>query len=205
MLSKSGIAIQLSKLRVFDNPSAKAEQYSTDSEIAAEILWTAYMSNEIEDKVIADFGSGTGILGIGALLLGAKKVFFVEQDLNAMTICKENLGAVKKLVSGKFELLHKDVSDFNEKVDVIIENPPFGTKKEHADKVFLEKAFKTSPTIYSIHKTSTKNFVIAIAKDAGFEVKCEYHFKFPLKATMKFHRKKMQKIEVSCFKLQKPF
>ena len=32
-----------------------------------------------------------------------------------------------------------DINGFNEKVDTVIQNPPFGVKKEHADKIFLEK------------------------------------------------------------------
>lgn len=205
MKSKTSLAVKLSKLKIFENPSAKEEQYTTDSETAADILWNAFMNNDIKGKVIADFGAGTGILGIGALMLGAKKVFFIEKDKNALEICKENISSVKEFIHGKFELLNKDISDFNETVDVVIENPPFGTKIEHADKLFLEKAFKTASIIYSIHKTSTKEFVLAISKDAGFELTRQYNFNMPLKATMKFHSKKMQRIEVICFRLQKPF
>ncbi len=202
MKSKTGLAVKLSALKVFKNPSAKEEQYTTDSEVAADILWNAFMNNDIKGKVIADFGAGTGILGIGALMLGAKKVFFVEKDKDALNICKENLSFLKEFIHGKFELINKDISEFNETVDVVIENPPFGTKQEHADKIFLEKAFTTAPIAYSIHKTSTKDFVLAVSKEYGFEVTRQYNFLLPLKATMKFHSKKMQKIEVSCFRIE---
>jgi len=205
MKSKTSLAVKLSKLKIFENPSAKDEQYAADSEVAADILWNAFMNNNIKGKIIADFGAGTGILGIGALMLGAKKVFFVEKDANALKICMENIKSVKEFIHGKFELINKDISEFNEEVNIVIENPPFGTKQEHADKVFLEKAFKTAPIIYSIHKTSTKDFVLAISKDAGFEVTRQYNFNMLLKTTMKFHSKKLQRIEVSCFRLQKPF
>ena len=77
MVSKSALAIELSQLNVFPTPNIKLEQYPTDSEIAADILWTAFMRNDIKNKIIADFGCGTGLLGIGAILLGAKKVFFI--------------------------------------------------------------------------------------------------------------------------------
>ena len=74
--SKSSLAVLLSKLKGFETEkvSEKLEQYQTDPEIAAEILWFAGFNNDISRKVIVDLGCGTGILGIGALVMGAKKV-----------------------------------------------------------------------------------------------------------------------------------
>ena len=89
MITKSKLAIQLSKLKVFETAKIKLEQYPTDSEIAADILWNAFMQHDIEGKVIADLGAGTGVLGIGALLLNAKKVCFVEKDKEAVKLLKE--------------------------------------------------------------------------------------------------------------------
>ena len=49
----------------------------------------------VEGRVVADFGCGNGILGIGALLLGAKQVYFVEKDHDVVEIMKENLMDVR--------------------------------------------------------------------------------------------------------------
>ena len=119
MITKSRLAIKLSKLKSFESPKIRAEQYMTDSETAAEMLWFAYMRGDISGKTIADFGCGTGILGIGAILLGAEKVFFIDNDEDAIKICKENLGNEKK-----GEILSSDVASFDKKSDVVIENPP---------------------------------------------------------------------------------
>ena len=73
--SKSSLAIILSKLKLFSKPQLNLEQYPTDSEIAAEVLWNAHMNDDLDNKVVADLGCGTGILGIGALLLHSKKGF----------------------------------------------------------------------------------------------------------------------------------
>ena len=35
------------------------------------------MNNDIKDKTIADLGCGTGILGLGAAVLEAKKVYLI--------------------------------------------------------------------------------------------------------------------------------
>jgi len=56
MTTKSRIAIELSKIKGYVNPKIKLEQYVTDSEFAAEILWNAYLDGNIENKSIADLG-----------------------------------------------------------------------------------------------------------------------------------------------------
>ncbi len=48
------------------------EQYKTSAHLAAQMLLLIQNEfNDIEDKVIADLGCGTGILGIGAVVLGS--------------------------------------------------------------------------------------------------------------------------------------
>ena len=86
MITKSKLAITLSKLKVFDSAKVKLEQYPTDSEVAADVLWNAFMQGDIGNKIIADLGAGTGVLGIGALILGAKKVYFVEKDKDVIKL-----------------------------------------------------------------------------------------------------------------------
>ena len=89
--SKSQLAIILSKLEVFSDPKVKAEQYVTDSEAAASALWNANLLGDIEGKVIADLGCGTGNLGIGAMLLGARRILLIDSDEGALKIAKNNI------------------------------------------------------------------------------------------------------------------
>jgi putative methylase len=199
--SKSSLAIALSKLDVFPCPKPGLEQYPTDSEIAADIIWTAYMRGDIKGNIIADLGCGTGILGIGALLLGAKKIFFVDTDTAALGVLGNNL---KRLgITRGFSIIDADIQEFNDPVDIVIQNPPFGTREKHADREFLVKAISIADIIYSFHKTSTAGFVDAFAKDNGFRMTNRWEFRFPLKQTLKFHKKKIQRIEVACFRLEK--
>ena len=202
MLSKSGLAVELSKLKAFIHPKVKQEQYTTDSEPAAEVLHSAYMNHDIKNKIIADLGCGTGILGIGCLLLEAGFVYFVDNDKEVLEILKENL---KKYNFKNYKIINKDIKDFNEAVDIVMQNPPFGTKVKHSDKIFLEKAFSIAKVIYSFHKTSTLRFVKAISKDTNFNITHSFDFKFPLKQTYNFHRKRIKRIEVSCYRLEKIF
>lgn len=206
--SKKQLAIILTGLKRIESPDFKLEQYPTDPNIAAEILWNAFYRREIEGKVVADLGCGAGILGIGAVLLRAKKVYLVDIDEKALNIAKENLKEmglkVGKNLDDKCIFLQKNVKDFDENVDVVLQNPPFGIQgSRHADKEFLEKAFKISGIIYSFHKAESKNFLDAITKDNGFKVKGYWEFDWPLKRSMKFHEKNLVKIRVGCWRLEK--
>jgi len=198
-MSRSGLAIELSAIEGFSEPKVSVEQYMTDSEVAATILWDAYMKGDIS-KVIVDLGCGTGILGIGCMLLGAEKVWFLESESSAMKICKENVEKVQSESLAEFLLM--DVSEFKEKVDVVVMNPPFGTKNEHIDRRFLGKAFEVGNVVYSFHKSETKKFVEMFAKNNNFKITQVWDFSYPLKASMKFHRKKVEKINVSCFRFE---
>ena len=206
--TKKSFSIILSKLKLFEKPNVSLEQYPTEFDVAADFLWNAAMENEIEGSFVIDLGAGTGILGFGAALLGAKKVTFVDIDKNAIEIAKQNLNYLKTefdLSGCEFDFIISDISKFNttDKYDLVIQNPPFGVKKEHADKDFLKKAFTLSSKIYSLHKTESKTFIEKFSKDEGFKISKSFFYNFPLKSTMHFHTKRIKRIEVMCFKLEK--
>jgi putative methylase len=200
MRSKKQLAVYLSRLQNFENPSFRLEQYPTDSEIAAEVIWYAEQLGDIQGKKIADLGCGTGVLGIGALIFEPEKVFFVDIDERALKKLKNNLQLMEL---DNYEIFNSNIKDFNKKVDIVIQNPPFGTKNEHADKLFLEKAFAISDVIYSFHKLTSEKFIEAISKDHNFKITHFFKFNFPLKKTMKFHKKSIQRIDVGCWRLEK--
>jgi len=202
-VDKKKLELVLSKLKEFDSRDVKLEQYPTDIAIVADVLWSAYNDGDIEERVIADLGCGTGFLGLGALVLGAKKVYFVDVDEAVLKIAKENKKYLESLLKKKFNcsFFNIDVAEFDKKVDVVIENPPFGVKEEHADKRFLEVAFEVSDVVYSFHKFSTKGFVEKFSSDQGFKVDKVYRYEFPIKRSFSFHQKRVQKIDVGCWKL----
>ena len=156
-ISKSKLAIILSGLEGFSEPNVKKEQYLMDSEIGAEVIWNAFLLGEIKGKNIADFGCGTGLIGIAALLLGAKQVYFVDSDKKALEITKKNVSHMESESCGigNAEFLCQNIEDFDKKVDVVIQNPPFGTKIKHIDALFLKKAVKSAPIVYSFHRRKT--------------------------------------------------
>jgi len=202
--SKSRLAIALSRLEGFYEPKVTQEQYLMDSEIGASSLWNAYLLRDIEGRVIADLGCGTGVLGIGALLLGAKLVFFVDSDKRSLQIAKNNVLKVKSEYNGigKTEFICQDIGKLEIKVDIVLENPPFGTKIRHNDIFFLEKALKTAPVVYSFHKSETNMFLQRFSARKNAKITHVWNFRFPLKATLVFHRRQIHRINVSCFRFE---
>src|SRR3989344_6785060 len=92
--SKKALAVLLSMLEGFKGPKVSVEQYTTDAEIAAEVLWEAFMKMDI-GKVSVDLGCGTGILGIGLLLMGKVRVYMVDSDEYALEVAKKNMKKVQ--------------------------------------------------------------------------------------------------------------
>lgn len=204
MWTKSKLAIELSKLKGFEAPLERLEQYTTPSEIAAELLWEASMLGDIDAKKVADLGAGTGILGIGALLLGAKSCLFVEKSEDSLKVLRNNLSKIgEEFDIGKAEVACCDISKAKGSFDVVIMNPPFGIKQAHADRAFLEKAFELAPVVYSFHKAETMQFLDAIARDHGFEISRKWEFAFPIKAQFTHHTRKLHRIDVVAVRFEK--
>ena len=209
--SKSGLAIVLSQLEAFSEPKVRAEQYISDSETAAFVLWQAALLGDIKGRVITDLGCGTGLLGIGALLLGAKRVLFIDFDEKALEMAKKNLSKVKSegYKIGESEFICKSIEHIKgedaAEVDVVIQNPPFGTKVRHNDILFLEKALETAPVVYSFHKSETRSFLEMFAARKNAKITHVWDFKFPIKASFSFHRRQIHRINVSCLRLENEY
>ena len=202
--TKQNLEMELSKLKGFEKPSFMLEQYATPAHIAADWIWQMAMRGEVAGKIILDAASGPGILGIGLLLLGAKKVFFVDKDKTIMKTCMDNYNLIKEEFElGDAEFIIEDISLFDEQVDIVVQNRPFGTKERHTDKMFLEKAFSVSHIVYSMHKYSTQKFVESISKDYKFTITDMWRYEFPIKAAFKFHTKPTKNIDVGLWRMEK--
>ena len=201
--SKKELELELEKLKGFLEPSWELEQYATPASIAADWLWQAALKSDLSGQVILDAACGPGILGIGALLLGAKKVYFLDKSESSIKLCQKNYEKVKSEYEiGEAEFITSDIRLFDQEVDLVLQNPPFGTKEKHIDKLFLETAFKVSKKVWSMHKSVTKSFVEAISKNFQFEITDYYEYDFPIKATFKFHTKPVQKVRVGLWRME---
>ncbi|MBS3101049.1 methyltransferase [Candidatus Woesearchaeota archaeon] len=202
--SKSGLAIVLSRLEGFSEPKVRQEQYMMDSEIGASVLWNACLLGDIRGKKVADLGCGTGMLGIGALLMGAKQAYLADNDEKALKTAAKNILKLKSegYRLGKSELIAGDIGRLKIRADTVLQNPPFGTKAAHSDIVFLEKALETAPVVYSFHKSETKGFLERFSGGKNAVITHAWDFKFPLKATFSFHRRQIHRIDVSCLRIE---
>lgn len=82
--------------------------------------------------------------------------------------------------------------------DTVIMNPPFGTKKNSGiDMKFLEIALKLAKkTVYSLHKTSTRNYVLKKGRDYGANGKVIAELRYDIPNVFKFHKKSSVDIQV---------
>lgn len=84
---------------------------------------------DLTDKVVVDFGCGSGILSLAALKLGAKKVIGIDIDPQALQASKDN--AQRNGVADRLELfLPKDQPEL--KADVVVANILAGPLRELA-------------------------------------------------------------------------
>jgi len=67
------------------------------------------------DKRVMDFGAGSGVVAIAAIMAGAKQVIACDIDPDALLSCQENA----KLNNVEFEL-HGDLFVFDQEIDLLI-------------------------------------------------------------------------------------
>lgn len=193
----------------FESPKVKLEQYATPSHIASHMIYNMQANYEdIEGKMIADLGSGCGMLSIGAFLLGASHVIGLEIDGDAVDVFNTN---VTDMEIESVDCIQCDILDpkvmqrLEGKFDTVVMNPPFGTKNNAGiDMKFLEVASRlSSGTIYSLHKTSTREFVgKKVANERGLKGKVVAELRYDLPSSYKFHKKSSVDIEVDFWRFE---
>ena len=197
------LEMALQRLAGFENPRASLEQYQTPAPLAARLLYHALMYGEIEGKRVADLGCGTGVLAIGAALLGAASVTGVDIDENALVVARKNaeiLAAEVTFVAA--DLREGGCRDRFGTYDTVVMNPPFGAQKAHADRPFIDCALAVSPVTYSIFNAGSLPFVEAYTAQRA-EITETIGGAFPIRRTFAFHTKDVQEIEVEILRLKR--
>lgn len=198
----------LQQLDDFEKPKVQLEQYATPAHIASHMLYTMEASyQDIDGKMVADLGSGCGMLGIGASLLGAQHVIGFEIDDAAIDIFKTNCTdmEIESVDCVQCNVLqHKELFNYGQKFDTVVLNPPFGTKNNAGmDMKFLQAAIGISNNvIYSLHKTSTREHIQKKALEWNLKAKVIAELRYDLPSTYKFHKKQSIDIEVDFWRFQ---
>ncbi len=197
----------LEKVPNFAKPKIKYEQYLIPSRLAADILWIAENTfGDIYGMKVIDLGCGTGRLTVGAALLGADYVLGVDIDLDAINIAKnflrkdfENLTNVEYICCDINYLPFREEFTF----DTVIQNPPFGVHKHGYDIMFLNIATKIGRVIYTIHKSSTRDFIVRYLTEK-FNCRVQHILTtiIPIPPIYPFHEKRRHNVEVDVFRIE---
>jgi len=193
-LKKKQLEIFLQQLAEPKKPKVSLEQYTITGNLASEILNLAHLNGDIESKIVFDHGCGTGRLAIGAAMLGARLVVGVDIDRQSIRIAKENLQRHDVYADKKLPVCFVvcDLKNWYGKCDTVLQNPPFGIRTQHADRLFLIKALECGKKIYSLHKDGlkkTRDFITSLTVGNGGIVRQVVKFKFTIPYMFKFHRK----------------
>lgn len=94
---------------------------------------------EVQDAIVLDLFAGTGALGIESISRGAKRTIFVDNNVQAIKIIKENL----KGIEGDYEVVNQDFNSFlisnKLKFDLVLLDPPYASNYgEQAIKKLIE-------------------------------------------------------------------
>ncbi|HNX48387.1 MAG TPA: METTL5 family protein [Methanomassiliicoccales archaeon] len=194
-MKRRELEMVLQSLSPFSSPRPELEQYSTPAVMAADLLFDALARGDIEGRKVLDLGCGTGPLGIGAALLGADPVLGFDKDPKALEVASANAAKV----GVEMDLHQADISDVQEKADTVIMNPPFGAQRKGADRPFLTAAMRCAPVIYSLHMSSTEDFVQRFVGRSGFTATPLKRYKFGIPYMFEFHSKAKKEIDVTLF------
>ncbi len=199
------IAVIISQLEGFRNPSVFLEQYETDGNMCAFLMEKAYY--DIYGKYVVDLGCGTGFLSFASAMCEARKVFGVDIDKKALSLALEN----KKKLADEFGLhldvgfICADVRSFyvKRRFDVCVMNPPFGIKNKGADRIFLKKAFEISDIVWTFLSANSEPFVKKFSEENRFEVDLVFKGKIQLRRKYFFHRKKVEFLDVDIYRIKR--
>lgn len=192
----------------FEKPKVLLEQYITPSHIASNLLFTIQNNHDdLDGKLVADLGCGTGMLSVGSAILGASHVIGFDIDPDALSLAKNNvdemeIASVDFVQCDVLSELHFEGSMWHKVFDTVIMNPPFGTKKNAGmDMKFLKIATQmTNNVVYSLHKTSTRDYIQKKTKELKVEGKVIAELRYNLESSFKFHKKSSVDIAVDVWR-----
>ncbi|MCI4355328.1 MAG: METTL5 family protein [Thermoplasmata archaeon] len=189
---------QLATLQGFASARPEREQVLTPPEAATTLLFEASDRGDLVGRSVVDLGCGTGILAIGAALLGATPVTGVDGDDDAVATARKNAS----LLTADCAFTAGPVEAFAGPVDTVVMNPPFGAQRRHADRPFWETAYRVARRrIYAFSSTSSRTFIAdsAVARRARVEAIQPVPWRLP--HTFPHHRKRSVELPVDLWVL----
>jgi len=190
----------LSRLKRAPSPQISYEAYDLSPAAASNILFSAdELFRDIRGCRILDLGCGSGILAIGAAILGAEDVVGIDINTESVRMARQNASQARVTV----DFIAGDIEAIRGYFDVVVMNPPFGTRRKGSDVVFLTKAMKVARRVYSLHKSGELNrsFLTKTIERLGGKVDVVFNMRIEIARTYEFHRKEHFAVDVNLFRV----
>jgi len=104
--------------------------FGTGHHATTRLMLAALQRLDVRDKTVLDVGCGSGVLGIAAVLLGARSAVGVDNDPDALTSAAENVEL--NAVGDKVRLLNEDLRDLGSPGDIVLANLTGGMLERYA-------------------------------------------------------------------------
>jgi len=95
-----------------------------------------------------------------------------------------------------------DLDAVHGRFDTVVMNPPFGTKRKHLDRTFLAKAIGIAPVTYSIHKSSTRDYLLKYLERRGCGVRAILEYTLEIPRMFERHMKRRYPVRVDCYRIE---
>lgn len=110
--------------------------------------WLLAEPHHVKDKVVLDFGAGSGVVGIAAKMAGAKRVICCDIDMVSLAACRANAALNDVELEYLADLYQAEQVDVLLAADVLY---------DQSNRFFLDVFLKFSPDVW-IADSRVKNF-----------------------------------------------
>lgn len=191
-MKKAHLTRKLSEIQAFESPRVELEQYQTPPQLAADIVYTCYMQGNRE---VIDLGAGTGIIAVGAALMGMN-VTAVEVDRKALQTARENAESLDVDI----DFVEKDVSNYSpEKVfDAVLMNPPFNVQSDEG-LLFWRKALEIGDSVYGLAGKGFKPRLKRLCSELNHRIAVCEAYTIGLPSSYDFHTESVKDTPVDLY------
>jgi putative methylase len=200
---RSALERELSVVAGFDEPRVEREQYPTPADVAAHLVHLAGVQGDLADQVV-DLGTGTGMLALGAALLGCTSVIGIDCDSDALRIARANEHRIGLSESPAWIRGDATCPPLSLDETTVLMNPPFGAQlgNEHADRAFLDVTADIATVSYSIHNAGSREFVESFADDRGGIVTHAFAVDLDLPKQFHFHTAEQRTVAAEAYRIE---
>lgn len=195
----------LSSLSEHPSNSVELEQYSMEGDLAARWLTDIAAFGDLFGAcTVADLGAGNGVLGLGALAIGAGRTILVEADKAACDVAKSNAESMGFADSAEViqATLGSDSVDLRSS-DVVISNPPWGRQTPGADRPFLEAMIDAAAPAHLLHSAEATH-IQPLFENAGWSTERYGDADFALPAAYSHHSRQRGRTRAAFWRLTPP-